>query len=46
MQMLAKGQLTIAPMITHRQSWRDLPAIYQRLDQGEREIVGVVLDWQ
>jgi threonine dehydrogenase-like Zn-dependent dehydrogenase len=46
MQMLANRQLTIAPMITHRQSWRDLPAIYQRLDQGEREIVGVVLDWQ
>ncbi|MCE7989444.1 MAG: hypothetical protein DYG89_50475 [Caldilinea sp. CFX5] len=46
MRMLAKGQLKITPMITHRQSWRDLPAIYERLDRGEREIVGVVVNWQ
>jgi len=32
-------------MITHRVSWEELPDIYQRLDQGEREIVGVVVDW-
>ena len=46
MEMLAKGRLNLAPLITHRLSWRDLPAIYQRLEQGEREIVGVVLDWR
>lgn len=46
MRMLANRQLAIAPLITHRQSWRDLPAIYQRLDQGDRAIVGVVLDWR
>ena len=46
MALLANGRLTIAPLITHRHSWRDLPNIYQRLDQGERAIVGVVLDWR
>ena len=45
MTMLGTGQLNLAPMITHRLAWRDLPAIYQRLDQGDRAIVGVVLDW-
>lgn len=45
MAMLGNGRLNLTPLITHRLSWRDLPAIYQRLDQGERAIVGVVLDW-
>lgn len=45
MEMIGNGRLNLAPMITHRVSWRDLPTIYQRLDQGERTIVGVVLDW-
>lgn len=45
MTMLGTGQLNLAPLITHRLAWRDLPAIYQRLDQGDRAIVGVVLDW-
>lgn len=46
MELLAKGRLNITPFITHRLAWHELPAIYQRLEQGEREIVGVVLDWR
>lgn len=45
MEMMGKGRLNLAPLITHRISWEELPEIYQRLDQGEREIVGVVVDW-
>ena len=45
MEMMAQGRLNLAPMITHRVSWEELPEIYQRLDQGEKEIVGVVVDW-
>ncbi len=45
-EMLRKGQLNIAPMITHRLPWRELPAIYDRLAKGEKEIVGIVLDWK
>jgi threonine dehydrogenase-like Zn-dependent dehydrogenase len=33
-------------MITHRFPWHQLPQVYDRLDRGERELVGIVLDWQ
>ena len=46
MEMMAKGKLNLEPMITHRVPWEELPEIYQRLDQSEREIVGVVVEWQ
>ncbi|RIK29821.1 MAG: hypothetical protein DCC55_37700 [Chloroflexi bacterium] len=46
LEMLAKGRLHIAPMITHRFPWRELPQVYQRLDRGERDLVGIVLDWR
>lgn len=46
LEMLAKGRLNIAPMITHRFPWHELPQVYQRLDQGERDLVGIVLDWR
>lgn len=45
MEMLASGQLDIDPLITHRVGWRRLPEMYERLDQGERAIVGVTVDW-
>jgi 2-desacetyl-2-hydroxyethyl bacteriochlorophyllide A dehydrogenase len=45
LEMLANGRLNIAPMITHRFPWHELPRVYQRLDQGERGLVGVVIDW-
>lgn len=46
LELLAKGRLNIAPMITHRFPWHELPQVYQRLDGGERDLVGIVLDWQ
>lgn len=45
MEMIAKGRLNLTPMITHRVSWEELPEIYERLDQSEKEIVGVVVEW-
>ncbi len=45
LDLLAKGQMNIEPMITHRAPWFDLPTLYQRLDQGERTMVGIVVDW-
>ena len=44
--MLASGRLNIAPMITHRVSWQDMPDIYDRLDKGDLDVVGVVVDWR
>ena len=43
--MLSRGELTIAPMITHRISWQELPEIYRRLDEGDPGILGVIVDW-
>jgi 2-desacetyl-2-hydroxyethyl bacteriochlorophyllide A dehydrogenase len=45
-ELLRKGRLTIAPLITHQFAWHELPQVYQRLDQGERDLVGIVLDWR
>jgi threonine dehydrogenase-like Zn-dependent dehydrogenase len=46
LEMLDQERLVIAPMITHRIDRRDLPAFYARLDRGESEIAGVVVDWR
>ena len=43
--MLSRGRLAIEPMITHRVTWNQLPDIYQRIDQGDLSILGVVVDW-
>ena len=43
--MLSRGELTIAPMITHRISWQELPEFYRRLDEGDFGILGVIVDW-
>ena len=45
LEMLAKGQLDISELLTHRIGWSELPSMYERLDQGERDIVGVIVDW-
>ena len=45
LDLLAQGKMQIAPMITHRFPWHELPQVYQRLDQNERSLVGVVLEW-
>jgi 2-desacetyl-2-hydroxyethyl bacteriochlorophyllide A dehydrogenase len=45
LELLAKGKLNIAPLITHRLAWHELPQVYHRLDQGERSLVGIVVDW-
>ena len=42
---LARQQLRIAPMISHHFDWQQLPEVYDRLDSGEKELVGVVIRW-
>ena len=43
--LLARRRLKIRPMLTHRFSWQELPDVYQRLDEGDRSIVGAIIDW-
>ena len=44
--LLANGKLDIAPLVTHHFAWQELPNVYDRLDRGETEIVGAVIDWR
>ena len=43
--LLARGRLPVRPMLTHSFGWYELPEVYARLDQGDRTMVGAVLDW-
>ncbi len=45
-ELLARGRLPVRPMLTHRFGWQEIPEVYARLDQGDRTIVGAVLDWR
>ena len=46
LEMLEKGSLPIDPMITHRFRWDELPDVYARLDRGDTEVVGAVIEWR
>ena len=43
---LARDRLAVVPMITHRIDHAELPEMYERLEVGERSIVGVVVRWR
>jgi len=45
-ELLRKGKLEINPMITHHFSWRQLPDVYSRMDEGDPSLVGAVIHWQ
>lgn len=46
LDLLARGEIDPTPMITTRCSWREMPEVYPKLDQGDQSIVGVVIDWK
>ena len=43
--LLARKKLQFQPMITHRLDWDQLPEVYNRLHQGDRDMVGTVISW-
>ncbi|MCH7988064.1 MAG: zinc-binding alcohol dehydrogenase [Planctomycetes bacterium] len=45
LDLLFRGRLNIAPLITHRIDHAELPEMYRRLDGGDRSVVGVVVHW-
>jgi len=45
LDLLARRQLPIAPMLTHEFSWHELPEVYRRLDEGDQSIVGTTIRW-
>ena len=45
LEYLAHGRLDLAPMLTHQFDWRELPAVYARMDAGAPEMIGVRINW-
>lgn len=45
LSLLSEGKIDIAPMITHRIGWQELPDAYARLDKGDLSMVGIVVRW-
>ena len=43
--MLDRGDLSIDPMITHHISYKELPDMYRKLDEGNLGILGIVVNW-
>ncbi len=43
--LIGAGRLDIRPMITDRVSYRDLPEVFRRLDQGAPGLVGILVGW-
>lgn len=46
LDLMARRQLTIAPMLTHSFAWHELPDVYKRLDEGDRSIVATTIRWE
>ncbi len=45
LDLLARRRLHIAPMMTHEFAWHELPKVYERMDEGDRSIVGATIRW-
>lgn len=45
LELLSRGKLNIGPLLTGRFDRRELPAVYERYERGDPELIGVVLDW-
>ena len=45
LDLLAAGQIETAPLITHRGTWQDGPALFEMLLEDRSEAMGVVMDW-
>jgi threonine dehydrogenase-like Zn-dependent dehydrogenase len=43
--LLRRDRLRVAPLVTHTFDRQELPDIYARLEQGDRDIVGAVFRW-
>jgi len=44
---MANGSLNWEPCISHRISFAEAPAMFQRINEGDTDdIIGVVINWQ
>jgi 2-desacetyl-2-hydroxyethyl bacteriochlorophyllide A dehydrogenase len=45
LELLAEGRLRVEEMLTHRFPASAAPQVYERIRTGDREMLGVILDW-
>lgn len=45
MRMLRDKTLSLSPLVSHRISWKDIGSMYEKVIQGDKSYVGVVVDW-
>ena len=45
LELLARGRVSVSPLITHRYRWRDLPQAYARLANWDQEAMGMIIEW-
>ena len=45
LDLLARGRVETAPLITHRFGWRDFPQAYEHLAKWDKSALGMVIRW-
>ena len=45
LDLMARGRVQIAPLITHRYNWRDFPAAYAKLANWDKSALGMIIEW-
>lgn len=45
LDLLARGRVRTAELITHRYNWREFPAAYARLANWDKDALGVIIEW-
>ena len=45
LDLLARGRVEIASLITHRYNWREFPAAYAMLANWDKSALGMIIEW-
>ena len=45
LELLARGRVDIAPLITHRYHWRDFASAYAHLAEWDNSALGILIEW-
>ena len=45
LDLLARGRVQIAPLITHRYNWREFQTAYAKLADWDKDALGMIIEW-
>jgi threonine dehydrogenase-like Zn-dependent dehydrogenase len=45
LDLMARGRVQTAPLITHRYNWREFPSAYARLANWDKDVMGMIIEW-